>query len=214
MAVKLIKESKLTESHDYWYGNDESRFEEDKADFNHELKSGSFWDSRTTPKATMGRIADILLNVQDYLGHFFGDDGLQYFTKEFLPKAVKSGIKYGIDPDKLKFVKNWFDSGRPDEMAKKIWSESYARKESVDSSVTDYKVFSLKMDVAVPGDKSLRDFGVGSTDPRNPLYNAISKALESVGLEMAGDYIDSDGDVTDVYKDNDYEFFNESKSIN
>lgn len=77
----------------------------------------------------------------------------------------------------------------------------------------DYKVFSLKMDVAVPGDKSLRDFGVGSTDPRNPLYNAISKALESVGLEMAGDYIDSDGDVTDVYKDNDYEFFNESKSI-
>lgn len=80
--------------------------------------------------------------------------------------------------------------------------------ESTDLSVTDYKVFSLNMDVAVPGDKSLRDFGVGSTDPRNPLYNALSKALESVGLEMAGDYIDSDGDVTDIYKDNDYEFFN------
>ena len=30
---------------------------------------------------------------------------------------------------------------------------------------------------------------------------------------MAGDYIDSDGDVTDVYKYNDYEFFNESKPI-
>ena len=96
---------------------------------------------------------------------------------------------------------------------KKVSNESKPIKESVDSSVTDYKVFSLKMDVAVPGDKSLREFGVGSTDPHNPLYNALSKALESVGLEMAGDYIDSDGDVTDVYKYNDYEFFNESKPI-
>ena len=96
---------------------------------------------------------------------------------------------------------------------KKVSNKSKPIKESTNLSVTDYKVFSLKMDVAVPGDKSLREFGVGSTDPRNPLYNAISKALESVGLEMAGDYIDSEGDVTDVYKYNDYEFFNESKSI-
>ena len=96
---------------------------------------------------------------------------------------------------------------------KKVSNESKPIKESVDSSVTDYKVFSLRMDVAVPGDKSLRDFGVGSTDTHNSLYNALSKALESVGLEMAGDYIDSEGDVTDVYKYNDYEFFNESKSI-
>ena len=87
-------------------------------------------------------------------------------------------------------------------------SASQVDKESLTESVTDYKVFSLRMDVAVPGDKSLREFGVRSTDPRNSLYNALSKALESVGLEMAGDYIDSDGDVTDVYKDNDYEFFN------
>lgn len=70
----------------------------------------------------------------------------------------------------------------------------------------DYKVFSLTMDVAVPAAKSLREFGIGSTDPRNPLYNALSKALESVGLEMAGDYIDSVGEVTKVYKDNEYEF--------
>ena len=86
-------------------------------------------------------------------------------------------------------------------------STSQVDKESLTESFTDYKVFSLRMDVAVPGDKSLREFGVRSTDPRNSLYNALSKALESVGLEMAGDYIDSDGDVTDVYKDNDYEFF-------
>lgn len=70
----------------------------------------------------------------------------------------------------------------------------------------DYRVVTVAMDVAMPADKKESDFGIGSTDPRNPLYNALSKALESVGLEMAGDYIDSDGDVTDVYKDNDYEF--------
>lgn len=88
------------------------------------------------------------------------------------------------------------------EVANIVKNESLT--EATDSK--DYKVFSLAMDVAAPADKSLREFGVGSTDPRNPLYNALQKALESVGLEMAGDYIDSVGEVTQVYKDNEYEF--------
>lgn len=70
----------------------------------------------------------------------------------------------------------------------------------------DYRVVTVTMDVAMPADKKESDFGIGSTDPRNPLYNALSKALESVGLEMAGDYVDSVGEVTQVYKDNEYEF--------
>lgn len=82
------------------------------------------------------------------------------------------------------------------------------KKESLAESADpkNYKVFTMAMDVAVPADKSLRELGVGSTDPRNPLYNALSDALESLGLEMAGDYIDSTGEVTQVYKDNEYEF--------
>lgn len=70
----------------------------------------------------------------------------------------------------------------------------------------DYRVVTVAMDVAMPADKKESDFGIGSTDPRSPLYNVLSKALESVGLEMAGDYIDSVGEVTQVYKDNEYEF--------
>lgn len=87
------------------------------------------------------------------------------------------------------------------------------KKEStkVEEAVTnDYRVVGVTMDVAMPANKSLDDYGTdGSTSGK--LYHAISGALKSVGLEMAGDYVDVAGDHTDVYKDNDYEFeFEES----
>ena len=138
---KSIKEStesvkKLREA------SNSSRFDEDKADYNYELESGGFWDSRTTPKATTGRIADILLKVKDYLAHYYGDEGLYYFDNDFLPKAVDSGINYGIDSDKLRLVKNWFDSGMPDDWSKKIWNESLYKSKSKsineDMSEEDY----------------------------------------------------------------------------
>lgn len=77
----------------------------------------------------------------------------------------------------------------------------------------DYRVVTVTMDVAMPADQRLEDYGVGGGGHNDKLYSALSRALESVGLEMAGDYIDSIGDVTDVYKDNEYEFsFNETLS--
>lgn len=69
----------------------------------------------------------------------------------------------------------------------------------------DYRVVTVTMDVAMPADKRLEDYGVGGGG-NSKLYSAISETLESVGLEMAGDYIDSVGEVTQVYKDNEYEF--------
>lgn len=69
----------------------------------------------------------------------------------------------------------------------------------------DYRVVTVSMDVAMPSDKRLEDYGVGGGG-NSKLFSAISKTLESVGLEMAGDYIDSVGEVTQVYKDNEYEF--------
>lgn len=70
----------------------------------------------------------------------------------------------------------------------------------------DYRVVTVTMDVAMPADKRLEDYGVGGGGHNDKLYSALSRALESVGLEMAGDYIDSVGEVTQVYKDNEYEF--------
>lgn len=70
----------------------------------------------------------------------------------------------------------------------------------------DYRVVTVTMDVAMPADKRLEDYGVGGGGRNDKLYSALSRALESVGLEMAGDYIDSVGEVTKVYKDNEYEF--------
>lgn len=69
----------------------------------------------------------------------------------------------------------------------------------------DYRVVTVTMDVAMPANKRLKDYGVGGGG-NSKLYSAISETLESVGLEMAGDYIDSVGEVTQVYKDNEYEF--------
>lgn len=131
------KSSKLRESN--YYGlNDRSEFDDDKALYNNELESGSFWELRTTPKATMGRIADILMKVGEYFVHYYGEDGEDYFNNDLLPKAVDSGVKFGIDSDKLEFVKNWFDSGCHDgEMSKKIWGESYTRKKSSKSSLSE-----------------------------------------------------------------------------
>lgn len=72
---------------------------------------------------------------------------------------------------------------------------------------TNYKVYQLIMDVAFPTDlaASLK----GSISSGSEVFNAISGALEEHGLEMAGDYIEIDHDVTDIYVDNDYEFFTE-----
>lgn len=82
----------------------------------------------------------------------------------------------------------------------------------VEEAVTnDYRVVSVTMDVAMPANKSLDDYGTDTSHGSGKLYRAISGALESVGLKMAGDYVDAQADHTDVYKDNDYEFeFNES----
>lgn len=131
------KSSKLREA-SYDGLNDSDQFDEDKDYYNEQVESGHFWDSRTTSKATMGRIADILLKVKEYFVHYYSEDGEDYFNNDLLPKAVKSGIEFGIDPDKLKFVKKWFDSGNPDgEMSKEIYGESYTRKKSSKSSLSE-----------------------------------------------------------------------------
>lgn len=72
---------------------------------------------------------------------------------------------------------------------------------------TNYKVYQLIMDVAFPTDlaASLK----GAISSGSEVFNAISGALEEHGLEMAGDYIEIDHEVTDIYVDNDYEFFTE-----
>lgn len=75
-----------------------------------------------------------------------------------------------------------------------------------DASRDNYRVFTLVMDVAFPKDKSPRDYGVD--DPyKSQLYNAICKALDSLGLEMAGDFISNEGESTTNYSNSGYEFF-------
>ena len=88
------------------------------------------------------------------------------------------------------------------------------KKESTkaeEAATNDYRVVTVAMDLAMPADKRLRDYGPIGQGNNGKLFKALVSALESVGLEMAGDYVDELSDVTDVYKENDYEFeFEES----
>lgn len=93
--------------------------------------------------------------------------------------------------------------------------ESLSESRISSSEAKDYRVVTVAMDVAMPADKRLEDYGAGGGGPSGPnsLFRRLSGTLASVGLEMAGDYIDSVGEVTQFYKDNDYEFFTESASL-
>lgn len=93
-----------------------------------------------------------------------------------------------------------------DDLVKKIKS---FKSESLheDASRDNYRVFTLAMDVAFPIGKTPSDYGTDSTTPGSELYNALYDALESLGLEMAGDYISEESEVTNVYQNNEYEFF-------
>lgn len=76
----------------------------------------------------------------------------------------------------------------------------------------DYRVYQISMDVAVPGDRGISAYGLNSSG-NGKLFHALSQALESEGLEMAGDFIFADDyyeDLTATYKDNDYKFFEKS----
>lgn len=130
----------------------------------------------------------------------------------------KTKSKYGWDPEvtindndidkALQFFSDKYSDRLTNEsLAEEVKEESTKVEEAV---TNDYRVVGVIMDVAMPANKSLDDYGTdGSTSGK--LYHAISGALKSVGLEMAGDYVDVAGDHTDVYKDNDYEFeFEES----
>ena len=67
-------------------------FEDSSEDYLSELSSNTFWSNRTDPDATCGRIADILLEVQDYIIHQQGYKD-NWFEEVFLPKATSSGVK-------------------------------------------------------------------------------------------------------------------------
>lgn len=89
-----------------------------------------------------------------------------------------------------------------------VYKINESKKVVTEAVENDYSVVTVSMDVAIPGGKSLKDFGV-SGEVSGKLFKALSGALESVGLEMAGDYLEDVADVTEIYKDNDYEFFGE-----
>lgn len=77
----------------------------------------------------------------------------------------------------------------------------------------DYRVYQICMDVAVPGDQGISAYGLNASG-NGKLFHALSQALESEGLTMAGDFIivdDDYEDLTAMYKDNDYEFFEETE---
>lgn len=64
------------------------------------------------------------------------------------------------------------------------------------------------MDVAVRKDDLKKILKSGASSAGGQVYKAFAGAVEGLGMEMAGDYLDIDLGNTEMYKDNGYEFFN------
>lgn len=126
----------------------------------------------------------------------------------------KKSFKYGRDWDVVQLDDSQVKESKKLRSALSTKSTSRTIKdellrESVDNS---YRVYQICMDVAVPGGQDISAYGLSSSG-NGKLFHALSQALESEGLAMAGDFIFADDnyeDLTATYKDNDYEFFEES----
>lgn len=89
-------------------------------------------------------------------------------------------------------------------------TKDYRMNESLtEAAGQDYEVKQVSFDVAVPAGT---DLNCQAMSGNREFYKAVSDMLASLGYEMAGDMIDSH-DMTQIYKDNDYEFFTESASL-
>lgn len=93
---------------------------------------------------------------------------------------------------------------------RKIKENTQKRSLREASEGQDYTIWTMTMDVAVP--KGGKITGVSADSGPGSLYNEISNILSKHGYEMAGDFIDTEKDEvnTQLYKDNDVEFFTES----
>ena len=73
--------------------------------------------------------------------------------------------------------------------------------EDTNNLSTDYKIYELTMQVAVPNNVDIKKVGLESGDS---LMNSICDALEDKGLVMAGNWIDykESPELTKIFKDN------------
>lgn len=134
-------------------------------------------------------------------------DTLQLMKKYI--KNIREGMEYS-GGDIYDAAEEYDDVKQDCDSLVKLIKDTISNKqldEDIFSRNNNYKVFTLTMDVAFPKDKSPKDYGVDSSVSGAQLYDAICKALDSLGLEMAGDFISEDGELTDLYQSNEYEFF-------
>lgn len=110
-----------------------------------------------------------------------------------------------INPEKDKKSPVWTDCGSMDEAKLWINSDIAGKDECLEESAeVNWTVKHFTFDAAIRGD-SADSLGLNAGGS-GKFFNDLCQFLAEHGMEMAGDYIDAE-DVTDIYKDNDYEFF-------
>lgn len=70
-----------------------------------------FWEERTEKDASEGRIADILLDIKDFLEYYEDRIPEEYHWEEMFPKYVQAGIEFGLDKEKLNRVVDYINTG-------------------------------------------------------------------------------------------------------
>lgn len=102
--------------------------------------------------------------------------------------------------------KGYIDLDRLDEYVGDFDEEEESLHEDVNSG-EDYEIVQITADVAVRKSDVKKVLAGAASATDGYVYKAIAGAVESLGMEMAGDYLDIESGNTEMYKDNGYEFF-------
>jgi len=78
---------------------------------------------------------------------------------------------------------------------------------------SNFKVYQVIMDVAFPAEANPDSYGLSFGGSNSKMISALATTLRNLGLDMAGDMISIEDDLTDIYVEGEYEFFGESKNV-
>lgn len=124
--------------------------------------------------------------------------------KSAITKTVRSIKRLAKDAPELDYYELSEEDSEFKNLCDQLVKAIKGRRASLSEGVSDYKIKTISMDVAVRGGSE-----VSGTDSRGDLYRDISDVLSKHGYEMAGDFLDVEDGLTNVYVDNGYQFFSE-----
>lgn len=188
-----------SEDEAYEWFNDYDGFDED-----HVNEGVSMVNKVSESKLTEGyydisvdNIKDVISRLEDLV------DGLEALGMSSIKPVTST---YGMSNFVGIASKGYIDLDRLDDYLRDSEDEEYEEESLTESdSGQDYEIVDITLEVAARKEdlrKVLKSHTAGSK-----FYYEFMQAVQKLGMEMAGDYIETESGPTAIYKDNGYEFF-------